>query len=189
MQITIDTATDDKAEIRAVLSALCGSETVSFTTNPAPVAVEDTPPPAPAPAAEEDGAPTAASVFGTPTVEVTPAVAEDDAPGPNGIPWDARIHPSNKSRVKSGDFKYKPRLDPAVKEAVIAELRVAGPAAQTQVGYPEALQRVLKAAKPPAVISAAIVKVGQDHGAELANLPDLQDRPDLIPAFLEELGA
>lgn len=58
----------------------------------------------------------------TQDLPVVPAGTELDA---NGLPWDARIHASTKTKVKAGTWKYKPKLDDQLKAQVEAELRAA----------------------------------------------------------------
>lgn len=82
--------------------------TVFSAGNPAPSL--------PAPPAPGMVAPTASGV--APTANA-PAVELDK----NGLPWDARIHSSTKSKLKSGEWKEKRGVEAATVAAIEAELR------------------------------------------------------------------
>lgn len=87
----------------------------------APVAapVSLAPPPAPSPLVP--AAPTASAP--PPPVGLTPPalVVELDK---NGLPWDARIHASTKSKIADGSWKMKRGVEAATLQQVEAELRV-----------------------------------------------------------------
>ena len=98
--------------------------------------------PSPAVAPTPPNAPEAATVFSAgnpaPSLSVAPApgtvapTASGVAPTVNapaveldktGLPWDERIHASTKSKLKSGEWKEKRGVDPALIASVTAELR------------------------------------------------------------------
>lgn len=67
-------------------------------------------------------APTPAPVVSAPTVPADPTTPVPDADA-QGLPWDARIHSGGKTRNADGTWRKKSKLDPALEQAVIAELR------------------------------------------------------------------
>jgi hypothetical protein len=75
---------------------------------------------------EEIAAATPSEAPATPSeAPATPSAVERDA---DGIPWDERIHTSNKSTKQDGTWKRKPGVDDAVFNGVLAELRAANTA-------------------------------------------------------------
>lgn len=110
----------------------------AVTPYPMPVAVVHTPavPPPPAPVA----------------APVVPAAGV--ALDVQGLPWDARIHASTKTKVANGEWKKKKGLDPAVIATVVAELRAvmglpAVAASALTPGIPSTPAALAAAAPPP----------------------------------------
>jgi len=56
-----------------------------------------------------------------------------------GLPWDERIHASTKSKLKSGEWKEKRGVDPALIASVTAELRAIPTGAPAPVDNPAAV--------------------------------------------------
>jgi hypothetical protein len=78
------------------------------------------------PSSPEEIAATPSEAPATPSeAPATPSAVERDA---DGIPWDERIHTSNKSTKQDGTWKRKPGVDDAVFNGVLAELRAANTA-------------------------------------------------------------
>lgn len=78
------------------------------------------PPPPPPPGDEPPPPP-------PPGDEPPPVVDPDRELDEDGIPWDARIHASTKSKVKAGTWKKKPKVDPALFAKITAELKASVP--------------------------------------------------------------
>ena len=100
-----------------------------FATSPA---VAPTPPNAPEAAtvfSAGNPAPSLPVVHAPVTVAPTASGAAPTANAPaveldkTGLPWDERIHASTKSKLKSGEWKEKRGVDPALIASVTAELR------------------------------------------------------------------
>jgi len=172
------------------------------TEAPAPAATTEAP--APAPAA---------------TVELTPGgpspidVDLDEA----GLPWDARIHASTKTKLaRGGTWKYKRGTDKALIETVEAELRAAMAAAppassmfapeEDEGGAPAPAPAETTAPAPAAAATGEVVdfpglmklitdnKIPQDKVLAAVNAAGLQSlqlvaaRKDLIPTIAAELA-
>lgn len=138
-----------------------------------------------------------------------PGGAETDSAG---YPWDERIHPSSRERVKGGTWKLKRGIDKGVVALVQAELRQgmrvdtppppaapeavatiappppAAPAAPAPGGLDFAgmLQRVTGAVTAGTMTPEAVTSVVNKHGVQ--NIMALAARPDLWAAVLTELG-
>jgi len=162
-------------------------------------------------------APQAAAVTEQPTAPVppapatvTPGVAVDKA----GLPWDARIHSSNKATVADGTWRKKRGVEPATVVAVEAELRAvmgaapAAPAAPAATAPPPPAPEQPQAPAAPVVDHSAFVtlvgrasaalQAGKLSQAEIAEacaavgipaLPMLANRPDLVPAVAADIDA
>jgi len=68
-----------------------------------------------------------------PVAPAAPSVPDRDS---KGVPWDARIHSEARTKNNDGSWRYKRKLDDAVKKAVEAELSVVTNAAAPAVGQP-----------------------------------------------------
>ena len=127
-------------------------------------------------------------------------------------PWDGRIDSSAKSKTVDGRWKIKRGTDPALVAQVKAEYAtahtedprtetpiappaetpVAPPAAETAIAppadapaamdYPTFLQTLMGAAIPPATVTAALAKYN------IAAMPQLAGKPEVIPALVIDLG-
>lgn len=135
-----------------------------------------------------------------------------------GLPWDERIHAGSKALKADGYWKAKRGVDPELVKQVEAELRAvmalpAGEAAEQpaptpeQGGYvpppspqPEAQQEQAAAAPAPQTFMDVVGLVSQRgiqqpqlmEACKAVGLPDfgsLALRPDLVPKFVEALGA
>lgn len=111
-----------------------------------------------------------AKVFAEPATAPESATAEPDAPetpeaepeqpsapagvdvDSEGLPWDSRIHSSNKKKLqKTGAWQLKRGVDPALATAVKAELAqaMAAPAATTDTPPPPAADPAAATTPPP----------------------------------------
>ena len=125
----------------------------------------------------------------------------------SGLPWDARIHSSSRSFLaKSGNWKLRRGIDPALVERVEADLKSAmgAPAAAAEVSqggpvapppppyvgvakpeittFPEFVIACTTAGIDPEDTNAACVAAG------IPSVPLLATRPDLIPQVAQALG-
>lgn len=169
-----------------------------------PSAAPPTPPTPPA-------APIAPTVATAPTA--VPGTVERDSAG---LPWDARIHASTKTKVASGAWTAKRNVDPAFKAQVEADLRglpapaaaapavpVAppaaplapapvdmpqAPAARTFAQYMAEIGGMFSARPVDAhnAMTAALAPHGMQHVGQLAGKPELIDAVDA--AFKAALG-
>lgn len=167
----------------------------------APLVAPPTPPAAPI-------APTAATAQ-----TAVPGTVERDS---TGLPWDARIHASTKTKVASGAWTAKRNVDPAFKAQVEADLRglpapaaaapavpVApptaplapapvdmpqAPAARTFAQYMAEIGGMFSARPVDAhnAMTAALAPHGMQHVGQLAGKPELIDAVDA--AFKAALG-
>lgn len=139
-----------------------------------------------------------------------PGTVERDS---TGLPWDARIHASTKTKVASGAWTAKRNVDPAFKAQVEADLRglpapaaaapavpvappaappapapVAPPAARTFAQYMAEIGGMFSARPVDAhnAMTAALAPHGMQHVGQLAGKPELIDAVDA--AFKAALG-
>ena len=168
------------------------------------------PPAMPAPPTPP-AAPSAPTAVIAPTA--VPGTVERDS---TGLPWDARIHASTKTKVASGAWTAKRNVDPAFKAQVEADLRgLPAPAAAAPavpVAPPTAPLAPAPAAMPQApaartfaqymaeiggmfsarpvdahnAMTAALAPHGMQHVGQLAGKPELIDAVDA--AFKAALG-
>lgn len=171
-------------------------------TQPAAPAVPPPPADAVPPAPPASMPPSAATA---PTA--APAVERDSA----GMPWDARIHASSKSKIADGTWRSKRNVDDALRATVEAELKgAAAPAAPAAPATPAApaVPPPPAAATPPAAPAAPagprgfpqyMVEVGAAFTANplkanaastkaaesvgLQNIGQLVGKPELIEQF------
>lgn len=168
------------------------------------------PPAMPAPPTPP-AAPSAPTAVIAPTA--VPGTVERDS---TGLPWDARIHASTKTKVASGAWTAKRNVDPAFKAQVEADLRglpapaaaapavpVAppaaplapapvdmpqAPAARTFAQYMAEIGGMFSARPVDAhnAMTAALAPHGMQHVGQLAGKPELIDTVDA--AFKAALG-
>jgi hypothetical protein len=160
-----------------------------------------------APTLVAPAAPTAPAAPSAPTVGIAPTAApagvELDS---TGLPWDARIHASTKTKVASGAWTAKRNVDATLKAQVEALLRgtpVAAPAAPAAPVAPPAAPVLPVAAAAPAAPAAPMsfaeymAHIGAYFSARpvdahnhmtaalveqgMQNVSQLAARPDLIP--------
>lgn len=74
----------------------------------------------------------------------------------NGLPWDERIHAGTKSKLKSGEWKAKKQVDPALVAQVEAELRARVAASPAHVAAVPAVPAAPVAPAAPVVDPAAV---------------------------------
>lgn len=81
----------------------------------------------------------------------------------NGLPWDERIHAGTKTKLKSGEWKAKKQVDPALVAQVEAELRARVAAGNAPAGVAAvptapiaAIPAIANPATPPASDPAAV---------------------------------
>ncbi len=135
----------------------------------------------------------------------------------SGLPWDARIHATTKTKLSDGTWKLKRKVDPALVTQVEAELRamLANTSEQvTQDAPPPPPADEASAPPPPPAetteeqaepivnfqqFMTAVHEKGIDSnlvtsqillisGNSVNSLPMLATRPDLIPAVAAALG-
>jgi hypothetical protein len=75
----------------------------------------------------------------------------------NGLPWDGRIHSDTKNKCKTGEWKNKRSLDPAILASVEGELRTAMAAAGPAVNQTAAIMRDATLPSPPAIEDAVVI--------------------------------
>ena len=156
-------------------------------------------------------APSAPTVATAPTA--VPGTVERDS---TGLPWDARIHASTKTKVASGAWTAKRNVDPAFKAQVEADLRglpapaaaapavpaappaaplapapvdmPQAPAARTFAQYMAEIGGMFSARPVDAhnAMTAALAPHGMQHVGQLAGKPELIDAVDA--AFKAALG-
>ncbi len=159
----------------------------------------------------------AAVVPPPPTVEaaaVVPPPPTVDGCDSDGLPWDGRIHSSSKARLADGRWRQRRNTDPAIVNAVTAELRAALSAPAAAVVPPAPLpapvatvfpfppiEEPAAVPPPPATMSfpefmRAITAARLAPGVVLEackavgmpSIPALNQRPDLIPSVAAALG-
>ena len=103
----------------------------------------------------------------------------------NGLPWDERIHAGTKTKLKSGEWKAKKSVDPALVASVEAELRarmaagnVASPVAPTVPAPP--LASPVGASSPTTTASPAVAPA-IDPAAVFGGAPAVPPAP-VVPA-------
>lgn len=74
----------------------------------------------------------------------------------NGLPWDERIHAGTKTKLKSGEWKAKKQVDPALVAQVEAELRAHVAASPAPVAAVPAVPAAPVAPAAPVVDPAAV---------------------------------
>ena len=74
----------------------------------------------------------------------------------NGLPWDERIHAGTKTKLKSGEWKAKKQVDPALVAQVEAELRARVAASPAPVAAVPAVPAAPVAPAAPVVDPAAV---------------------------------
>lgn len=142
--------------------------------------------PTPPPAALPHAVPTAPSVA-APTANAAPT---NPAPGVDvdaeGLPWDARIHASTKTKLVNGNWKAKKGInDPALVERVRAELRAtmaipapvaAAPAPAAPVPTPTPVAAAPAPFVPPVAPSPHVAPVAPSKPADPVNFEQLMPR-------------
>ena len=161
---------------------------------PVPIELAAAPPPPAAPPEIPAAAPPPPAAPEVPaTVPAGPAVELDI----DGIPWDARIHATTKSKTKDGRWKKMRGSDPVLVEAVRAELLAAtttpDPAVPATVPAPPADVSTTPTTFPGIVAIVTekqtlelltvqeIQTVMEAHG--LPSFPALATKQELIPAI------
>ena len=138
------------------------------------------------------------------TVNETP-VATDKT----GIPWDGRIHASSKAINADGTWKSRRNIDVAERNRVEGELRATMAAPITPTSAPQQPNPFMTQGETNPFLKQSVSyervmeilgdKIGVGELTEddvyravgAVNLPSftaLSNRPDLIPAFMKELG-
>jgi len=228
MQLTIDTNNDSPRVLRAaadMLAALAGPGyelcTAADLPDPepphAPVTAEletpeavftqapqvSTPTDAPAPTASAT-TPTESASNATISTDAAATGVETDA---DGLPWDARIHASSKTRNADGRWRQKRGVHEALVSSVTEQLQAVmaipvveaptsampppPPAADTPTpvaAFPALMQKITAAQTSGRLTPAAILDAVRSVG--LNALPELIHRPDLIAgvgAYLDGL--
>lgn len=96
----------------------------------------------------------------------------------NGLPWDERIHAGTKTKLKSGEWKAKKQVDPALVAQVEAELRARVAASPAPVA-PVAAVPAVPAAPAALVVDPAAVFGGAATGVPPA--PAIPTAPPVAP--------
>lgn len=87
----------------------------------------------------------------------------------DGLPWDARIHASTKTKTAKGTWTLAKRVDPKVREAVIAELHAMYPQAAAAAPAPTVTLPAAVAATSPLAIPAINVPAVQTSFTKLTD--------------------
>ena len=86
-----------------------------------------------------------ATVAPTPTATVAPTDIANAPVDADGLPWDARIHASTKTKTQKGAWTQKKGVDENVRNSVLAELRAM---------YPEVAAAPVTTAAPVGITAA-----------------------------------
>lgn len=145
---------------------------------PAPLAASI--PPAATPAIVAPPAPaTTAPITTTLGPASLGAVAASVELDKNGLPWDERIHAGTKTKLKSGEWKAKKSVDPALVASVEAELRARMAATPAPVA---AVPAVPAAPVAPAVDPAAVFGAAAPGVPPAPTIPTAPPVAPLAPA-------
>lgn len=104
----------------------------------------------------------------------------------NGLPWDERIHAGTKTKLKSGEWKAKKQVDPALVAQVEAELRARVAASPAPVAAVPAVPAAPVAPAAPVVDPAAVFG-GAAPGVPPA--PAIPTAPPVAPLAPAATGA
>jgi hypothetical protein len=147
-----------------------------------------------------------AKAVALPTASHAPTVELDT----RGLPWDARIHSRERTKIANGNWKNKRGLDAATIEAIEGELRgvMSAPAATvisppvtnttqpdpdgsvttaSSSNFPDLMKKITAAITGGKVTAAQCSEIVARNGVK--SLPLLATRPDLIPQIELELDA
>lgn len=143
---------------------------------PAPAAPAAAVAPVPTPAAVAPSVPVAPFPPAPPAASLPETATGRDS---EGMPWDARIHASNKSTNQDGTWRQRRGLnDPALKGRVEAELRAGmnAPVLTPETALAAALSSMPSAPTPPTAVTA------EPTAAPVASLPPPPAPPAPAPA-------
>jgi len=119
-----------------------------------------------------------------------------------GLPWDARIHASTKTKIANGSWKLIRGCDPAKIAEVKAELQALMNVPVTQVHTPVVaspittdqrldfigfIEKITELIKGKRITEAEILKCCTDSGVAAPNM--LAARPDLVPQVMSKIEA
>jgi hypothetical protein len=147
-----------------------------------------------------------AKAVALPTASHAPTVELDT----RGLPWDARIHSRERTKIANGNWKNKRGLDATTIEAIEGELRgvMSAPAATvisppvtnttqpdpagsvmtaSSSNFPDLMKKITAAITGGKVTAAQCSEIVARNGVK--SLPLLATRPDLIPQIELELDA
>lgn len=175
--------------------AIAAPSTVA--AEPSPTAQEPAAGAPPPPGIQAPAVPPAPPAPGAPSAPAPPAtsapVVETDK---NGLPWNAEIHAGSKAKNQDGTWRYKQKLDPAIKARVEAELKAlmsvaaapgAAPTGNEKAAYVALIGRASAAMKTGKVTEAEINACVAHWG--IARFPLLGNRLDLVAQVAPALDA
>lgn len=156
-RLTIDVELTPASLADAIATLQVVAKGLGVTEERSQVAPTTAPEPEPNPFAEGAVKPTPPP----PATETAPAASGSEL-DKRGMPWDARIHASTKSKLANGNWKNKRGVPDAEREAIEAELLGGAPdsgADNTTTPPPPPVQEAAAQTPPPPVAQASGEKV------------------------------